>query len=135
MVLFNPLRVTPGVDFSYLYMYMQHKCFRKCSVWKSHCWRCSSQLKLFSSYSISVNTNIQAQVVQIHIHQLIIIYTIYLPPIFFNSMTSIIWLYNYSPLLPFLVILMHITLFGKSPEINHCGQIIEDFVMGNCFAW
>ena len=84
---------------------------------------------------IMLNTNIQAVAVQIHIHQLITVCTIYLPPNYLLQHHNLNDLIMQLPT-PFIILgdfNAHNPLWG-SPDINHRGEIIEDFIMGNCLC-
>ena len=91
-----------------------YNCFRKDF---RHSERATGGIALLNSNDfpytvISFYINIRALAEQIHIHQ--IACTIYLASNFFNRITKIISLCNYSPLLSFLVTLMPIALLGES---------------------
>ena len=85
--------------------------------------------------SIVLNTNIQAVAIQIHIRQLIATCTIYLQPNYLLQQHDLNDLTVQLPI-PFIILgdfNAHNPLWG-SPDTNHRGQIIEDFIAGNCLC-
>ena len=89
----------------------------------------------FPQNPIPLNTNIQVIAIQIHIHQLITVCSIYLPP---NDILQQSDLNNFVMQLssPFLLLgdfNAHSPLW-RSPNINSRGQIIEDFITNNCLC-
>ena len=89
----------------------------------------------FPHTPVPLNTNIQALAVQIHIHQLITVCTIYLPPNYFLQQHDLNNLIMQLPT-PFIILgdfNAHNPLWG-SPDTNHRGQIIDDFIINNCLC-
>ena len=89
----------------------------------------------FPHTPIPLNTNIQALAIQIHIHQLITVCTIYLPPNYLLQQHELNNLIMQLPT-PFVILgdfNAHSPFWGR-PDTNHRGQIIEDFITENCLC-